>query len=815
MIKKIFILSLGLISLFLFFVLTKDVYAHSGTVSWSPSEIFCGATETFSVSGHSQVWIDQTKNGSPHYSGPLSVPLTYTTVCNQDEGFYTTSAYHLVGGARETFIGTSSINVRPFSPTSCSLSGTQGTVYIGQTASWTVSSSPAGFNSYWHGTKNSVTDVNDLFAGTTNFTTSYTYQQSDVGNFTRYLHVATSTNHSACTTNQININVVPPVLTSFSIYALTENNELVYPVGAGIILGVSNALPGSQAYVSATQTRPDGSFVTHPILFLCTVASNGSCSTTAYPQYDTDLGLWNEDLVIRDSAGNVIARGNRITFRVKNKASLQGGGFNPGDIYLPVSVGTTVRQDYPTGLIDSHIHYVREYLVGPLTPLGSCVAQGNGNGSCYIRNEYANDNATQVCSRQAGGTESCSSTGDDLAFLQADINVTADLAHSPDWAVLSRLSGGPLSLRNNFQKYLSKIQDFLGVSIIPQSNQQAQAAPGDNTAIDLYKSASSFAGEVVVWLPGGSRTLTIHRPTSRPTITSGPVSSNARNASFTWSGANIGAGSGTSPRLAIEYRFRLDSGAWSSWAATTSTNYNNLSPGSHTFEVQSRNGYESLNNAVGETASWTWSIGGGGAPLASDVSVTQPDYCVSGPAATISWTYSDPDGDPQSAYQVQVDDRSSFNSPEADSEKVLSSATSYYTGTGRLVFNTTYKARVRVWDSNDIVSSWTESSSWRTPNHAYPQVNFSWSPTRPSAGQEIQFTDSTVFSDPTPSGRRWSWAFGDGGTSTVQNPIHAYVSNGTYTVTETVTDSSNFQCSLSQPLNVQRPIPFWKEILPL
>lgn len=46
-----------------------------------------------------------------------------------------------------------------------------------------------------------------------------------------------------------------------------------------------------------------------------------------------------------------------------------------------------------------------------------------------------------------------------------------------------------------------------------------------------------------------------------------------------------------------------------------------------------------------------------------------------------------------------------------------------------------------------------------------------------SAPINVQFTD---LSNPVPSS--WSWNFGDGGTSTLQNPNHAY-SAGTYGVT--------------------------------
>src|SRR5258706_9937045 len=43
----------------------------------------------------------------------------------------------------------------------------------------------------------------------------------------------------------------------------------------------------------------------------------------------------------------------------------------------------------------------------------------------------------------------------------------------------------------------------------------------------------------------------------------------------------------------------------------------------------------------------------------------------------------------------------------------------------------------------------------------------------------VNFIDSTTFNDPITN---WNWNFGDGGTSTVQNPTHLYSSPGIYTV---------------------------------
>lgn len=102
-------------------------------------------------------------------------------------------------------------------------------------------------------------------------------------------------------------------------------------------------------------------------------------------------------------------------------------------------------------------------------------------------------------------------------------------------------------------------------------------------------------------------------------------------------------------------------------------------------------------------------------PAPSNVTVTEPNYCASSPAATVSWTYSDPDGDPQSAYQAQIDDQPSFSSPEIDTGKVTSASTSVFLGQGILQFNATYQARVRVWDSKGAVSSWVVQSLCNGP----------------------------------------------------------------------------------------------------
>jgi subtilisin family serine protease len=63
-------------------------------------------------------------------------------------------------------------------------------------------------------------------------------------------------------------------------------------------------------------------------------------------------------------------------------------------------------------------------------------------------------------------------------------------------------------------------------------------------------------------------------------------------------------------------------------------------------------------------------------------------------------------------------------------------------------------------------------------------ANFSGTPTTGAAPLTVNFTDLS-----TGSPTSWSWNFGDGGTSTAQNPSHAYAAAGTYNVTLTATNA--------------------------
>jgi len=71
---------------------------------------------------------------------------------------------------------------------------------------------------------------------------------------------------------------------------------------------------------------------------------------------------------------------------------------------------------------------------------------------------------------------------------------------------------------------------------------------------------------------------------------------------------------------------------------------------------------------------------------------------------------------------------------------------------------------------------------------------------------DCSFTDSSSDSDGTISS--WSWDFGDGNSSTAQNPAHSYSIAGTYTVTLTATDNDGATDQASSSVTASDPAGF-------
>ncbi|MFA5416321.1 MAG: PKD domain-containing protein, partial [Methanoregula sp.] len=71
------------------------------------------------------------------------------------------------------------------------------------------------------------------------------------------------------------------------------------------------------------------------------------------------------------------------------------------------------------------------------------------------------------------------------------------------------------------------------------------------------------------------------------------------------------------------------------------------------------------------------------------------------------------------------------------------------------------------------------------PSSSVPVAVYTATPNAGKAPLTVQFTDAS-----TNSPTSWLWKFGDGGTSTLQNPVHTYSSSGTFTVNLTVLNAA-------------------------
>lgn len=65
------------------------------------------------------------------------------------------------------------------------------------------------------------------------------------------------------------------------------------------------------------------------------------------------------------------------------------------------------------------------------------------------------------------------------------------------------------------------------------------------------------------------------------------------------------------------------------------------------------------------------------------------------------------------------------------------------------------------------------------------EVDFSYSPTEPRAGQAVTFSNLSS------AGEEWSWSYGDGVTSTLKSPSHTYKKPGKYRVVLKVDNKSS------------------------
>ncbi|MDD5144637.1 MAG: PKD domain-containing protein [Candidatus Pacebacteria bacterium] len=215
------------------------------------------------------------------------------------------------------------------------------------------------------------------------------------------------------------------------------------------------------------------------------------------------------------------------------------------------------------------------------------------------------------------------------------------------------------------------------------------------------------------------------------------------------------------------------------------------------------------------------------------------------------WNYSDSDNvppgtDPQSFYQIRIGTDSNFpvdgegdpvpESSEFKCSGQICSAASQSTSFSPIIsewlswsdFNTTYYWKVRVKDSNDDWSEWSNSVSFTAPRNTYPEPDFNFSPTDPAPGETVSFTDISICYDSgnnsyackNIASNRYIWDFGDGTTcDSNTNPLcrgnatHTYSIASDFSVSLSVSDTQG-ECQIVKVVSGSESLPEWQEVPP-
>ncbi len=113
----------------------------------------------------------------------------------------------------------------------------------------------------------------------------------------------------------------------------------------------------------------------------------------------------------------------------------------------------------------------------------------------------------------------------------------------------------------------------------------------------------------------------------------------------------------------------------------------------------------------------------------------------------------------------------------------------------------TYTVELTVTDQNDISDSVSEEVVVEDEPVDPPTAEFEFVPESPEEGESVEFSDESTEGDANIVD--WSWDFGDGATSSDENPTHVYDEEGTYTVELTVTDENDLSDTTTDQIEVE------------
>jgi PKD repeat protein len=206
-----------------------------------------------------------------------------------------------------------------------------------------------------------------------------------------------------------------------------------------------------------------------------------------------------------------------------------------------------------------------------------------------------------------------------------------------------------------------------------------------------------------------------------------------------------------------------------------------------------------LDSSTNSPSSWVWSFGDGGTATSNDPIHT---YTSAG-QYTVTLTSTNSAGSNTTSMNNYIDVTQVTSPPSALFKSTVTQG--YEPLTVQFVDVSTNSPNSWVWSFGDggtstlqnPVHTYTSSGSFEVTltatnamgsttetvpdfilvDAATPAASFTANVTSGSYPLTVQFTDT---SNNTPTG--WYWTFGDGGTSTTENPVHTYTANGAYTV---------------------------------
>lgn len=110
----------------------------------------------------------------------------------------------------------------------------------------------------------------------------------------------------------------------------------------------------------------------------------------------------------------------------------------------------------------------------------------------------------------------------------------------------------------------------------------------------------------------------------------------------------------------------------------------------------------------------------------------------------------------------------------------------------------TYTVELTVEDNDGYFNSYSETVT--VEENSAPSAEFSYLPSEPIEGDTVDFTDESTDADD--NIESYSWDFGDGSSSNIQNPSNTYDDAGSYTVELTVEDAAGASDTYTQTVEV-------------